>query len=133
MAELDYLFLADFAKVEPSGTLTVVGASWTVLRVQSFPAMHMLGIAGRVRLHAGDAPAPGRLLIEGPDESVSLNLEITIEADQNARVYGDNRVGSLFAVNLPVPIVKAGLHWVRLELEGQTVRSLAFEAVQADR
>lgn len=56
VAELDYAFIAEFAKVE-SGKLTVVGASYTEISARSFPTQHFFSCAGRVRMALGEPPA----------------------------------------------------------------------------
>lgn len=55
MADLDYAFLADYAKVE-RGLLTCVGGSYTHLFVQKLPATHMLYVAGRIRADLDEHP-----------------------------------------------------------------------------
>jgi hypothetical protein len=48
MAELDYAFIAEFAKVE-GGKLTAIGASYMQITPPAFPVAHYLSVAGRIR------------------------------------------------------------------------------------
>jgi len=47
MAELDYAFIAEFAKFE-NGKLTAVGASYIDVRPPVLPAPHTLSVAGEL-------------------------------------------------------------------------------------
>jgi len=46
--ELDYAYLAEFAKVE-NNSLTAVGASYTHVEADRLPVIHTVYVAGRVR------------------------------------------------------------------------------------
>ncbi len=127
LPNLDYAFLAEYAKVEPSGVLNAVGASFTVLSVVQFPAAHLLSVAGRVRMAEGGVPFPLTISFEGPapEESV-ISLEMMVAHGTETAYEG--RVGVLFAATTLVPVVRAGLHHVRISIQNQVVRELAFDA-----
>lgn len=132
VAELDYAFLAEYAKVEPGGNLTAVGASYTHLRVPTFPAGHLVSVAGRVRAHVGDTPAL-RVVVVTPDESVRIETETQLAAAPDARPYGPGHgtIGLQFALSFVFPLPTPGLYNVDLLLDGDQVRHLAFTAEQA--
>jgi hypothetical protein len=128
VADLDYAFLADYAKVERSGTLTAVGASFTHLVVPMLPGTHLMSIAGRVRSTIDAGPVSLTATLTPPDTdrfTVAFNMELT--AGPEARPYGDGRVGLLFAITTAVPLQSEGLYRVALELEGSIARTLMFD------
>lgn len=130
MAVIDYAFLADFARVEPSGSLTVLGASFTFVDVASLPAGRMLAIAGRVRAEA-DETVELDVSITAPQEAFRIGASMMLEPGPGARPYGDNKLGHLFAMNVQVPLPTVGLYVVELKVD-DSHRRLAFEVVVAD-
>jgi hypothetical protein len=82
MAELDYAFIAEFAKVELSGTLTAIGASYLEVRPLVFPAQHPFSIAGRIR---------------APEDTAAINLVIRINPPGNMNVVSQGRRRHAFA------------------------------------
>jgi hypothetical protein len=125
MAMIDYAFLADFAKVEPNGTLTAVGASFTFIEVGGLPAGHLLAVAGRVR-GVIDETVDLTLEIKGPDDAFRIGANLQLEPGPGSRPYGDGKIGHLFAINVQIPLPTAGLYTVELST-GKSSRRLAFE------
>lgn len=136
MAEIDYAFLADFAKVEPHGVLTVVGASWTFIEAPQFPIGWRLAVACRVRGTVSEGPVPFVVTFNGPvgaDQRVSISTEGALVVGDHVRPYGpdSDRVGHLLAMDLQVPLPEPGLYEVIVELpESGERRRIAFEAMQ---
>lgn len=127
LPSLDYAFLADYAAVQPQGTLTVVGASFTFMQVERFPLARQLGIAGRLRVAEGADPVAMTITFRGPgDDAPELAVEM-LATHGPERAY-EGRVGILFAVNTAVPILEPGLHRFTIQLDGKAVRVLAFDA-----
>lgn len=130
MAELDYAFLAEFAKVE-SNQLTVVGASYTHVFTPSLPANHLLYVAGRVRSLEGEVPPILAVKFRSPAEGFEIGVDSNLTAE-HARPY-DGKVGLTFAVGIGVPLMTEGLYEVLVELDGVEVRRLAFDLALGDR
>lgn len=129
MAEIDYAFLADFAKVEPNGTLTSVGASFTYLTAPAFPSAHRIAIAGRVRARVHERDIPFRITFTTPNEQVRLNTEGELSPSPHIRPYGEGWLGHLFALDMQIPLPVPGLYWIEIDVgDGASVRRLAFEA-----
>lgn len=131
MIELDYAFLADYAAVQDS-KLTVVGASFTQLRVPELPVQFMLHIAGRVRCSPDISEAPLHLTITPPDESYRIEADVSLGVPPDSVPYGSppGTVGLLFAVGAPMPLPVSGLYEVTIDIEGVRVRTLRFEAIE---
>lgn len=124
MAELDYAFLAEFAKVE-NNQLTVVGASYTHVFAPTLPANHILYVAGRVRSLEGDEPPTIAIRFRSPAEGFEIGVDSSLEV-VDARPY-DGKIGLTFAIGLGVPLMAEGLYEVLVELDGVQVRRLAFD------
>lgn len=131
MAELDYAFLADFAKVEPNGTLTAVGASWTHLVSPELPAAHRMAVAGRIRAEIDEGAVGLRIDVHGPDGVFKLAAGSELVPGVASRPYGAGLVGLLFALDLQIPLPIAGMYTIYIEINGEQARRLAFEVTKA--
>ena len=131
MAVLDYAFVADFAKVEPNGTLTAIGASWTFVQANTLPSVHRMAVAGRIRGKVGEVPIAIRVDVWGPDDTFRLAAEAQLGPSTKARPYGDGFVGHLFALDLQIPLPAVGLYVIYIDLDGERARRLAFDVVKA--
>lgn len=127
MTELDYAFVADYARVEPNGTLTAIGASWTHLWVSEMPTVHRLSVAGRVRATAAESSVPMRIEVLGPDGEVVVGTDFELQVGEGVTPYRDNRIGLLFAIEAVLPILDVGRFQVRVLVTGECVRDLYFE------
>lgn len=126
MATLDYAFLAEYAHVE-GGKLSALGASYTHAQVASINGLWMMSIAGRVRTTINEPPVELGFRIVAPDGVMEMRQNATVAVDQNARPYGEGKVGVLFATTLALPILATGLHEVFITLNGEEARRLAFD------
>lgn len=131
MADLDYAFIADFAKVESNGTLTAVGASWTHLRARSIPSSHRMAVAGRVRARVDEGPVTIRIDLAGPEGSFRLAADAPLQPVLGVQSYGDGYIGLLFALDVQVPLPKHGLYTIMISVNGEESRRLAFDVVPA--
>lgn len=131
MPELDYAFLADYAKVEPSGTLTVVGGGFTHMAVDDFPVAARIFVVARIRSALGTPPVQINVTF-GPDgrEGPTINAAGLLEVLEDAVPYREDRVGHVLAMELVAPMLDAGRFRVSLEIEGEVARELYFAAGQ---
>jgi len=129
MANLDYAFLADFAKVEPNGTLTTVGASFTFVTAVALPTTHQMAVAGRARGGIDEDAIPLRIEIVGPDEAFQLGAEGLLLKGPHARPYGGGLIGHVFALNVQIPLSTEGLYVVNVRVGDEAPRRLAFDVV----
>jgi hypothetical protein len=127
VADLDYVFLADYARVDPAGTLTAIGASYTIVTAQALPTTHLLSVAGRVRSTLGAPPVNLEVKLNAPDGRYSIALSAELAEGPSPRPYAGNRLGHLFAITTGVPLVAEGLYEVEIHLDGEQVRLLKFE------
>lgn len=130
-AELDYAFLAEFAKTE-KGTLSVIGASFTQVVSHSYPGMMELSVAGRIRrLEEDPAPLVSIRLYADGDETDLVSTERLLEDEEDAVHYA-GKVASIFVLRGPLFLEKPGLYRCDISINGEVVRTLAFEALPAD-
>lgn len=130
MAELDYAYLADYAKAE-NGKLTAVGASYAFVKCDQIPTNHTLVVAGRIRALLGEEP---NLVIRAnsPENSIEIKFEVLLNPQNPPRPY-NGYVGVLFAVTGPLPIFEVGLYTISIEIDDKVVRTLKFEAELASQ
>lgn len=126
-AELDYAYLAEYAKAE-NGTITAVGASFTQVKAHGFPAYLNICAAGRVRRGEGEPDPSLRLSIVPPGGENILEMSFMLTSTEGAVVY-DNKVANVFAVSAPISLTQAGLCEVNIYLNHEHVRRLAFEVM----
>lgn len=124
--ELDYAYLAEFAKVDHDH-LTAIGASYTHVTAQGLPANHQLFVAGRIRAPENGEPFELEIAFRGHHEGSPV---ITLNAEMNpqqvtSKPY-DGKVGMLFAIGFGVPLLHEGLYEILLSIDGEQVRRLAF-------
>lgn len=124
VAELDYAYIAEFAKVE-GGTLSAIGASYTEVQADSFPTTHIFACAGRVRLAAGEDPAEIRVRIVAPEKDYELVATGIVDPESGTEY--DSKVAGVFAFTNSIPLRVEGLYEVFVEINGEEVRRLAFE------
>ncbi len=124
--ELDYAFLAEFAKVDHD-QLTAIGASYTHVTASQLPVTHQLYIAGRIRAPEGGDPFELEIAFQGASEGApELKLSAEIDPAKVTSKPYDGKVGILFAVGTGVPLLAEGLYEVKLSIDGEIVRRLAF-------
>lgn len=132
MAELDYAFLADFAQVS-EGKITAVGASYTHVGVESFPTMFSTTVAGRVRTTKGADPFELKIKVIPPNEEYDIEVAGLLAPPDDARPYGEDKLGVLFAFDAHFPLPAKGLYQVVVLLDGLVARRLAFDAEALNR
>lgn len=128
LPELDYAFLAEFARVDESGTLTSIGASFTRLQIDPANPARLLSTAGRVRMAEDSDPVRMTLSFEGPGNTVRIQMDFELTRSPTAVPY-DGKVGVVFALTSVFPLPAPGLYTVRLLMAEKVVRRLAFEVI----
>lgn len=129
--ELDYAFLAEYASVV-EGKLTVVGASFTVIRADVPSPARPVYIAGRFRVPMEHETIHVGVTVVSPHEGFSIEGSFALEEEPGTRTYL-GRVGRLFSAGLEIPLTAEGLYEVLLTLDGEQVRRLAFDVERIDQ
>jgi len=123
-AQLDYAFLADFAQVA-EGKITAVGASFTHVRVASFPMNFPISIAGRIRVGKDTQTVAMSIRITPEAKTYEIELDGLLST-KDSRPYG-SKIGVLFALTTQVFVAQSGLYQVEVMIEGVLSRTLKFD------
>jgi hypothetical protein len=127
LPDLDYAFLTEYAKVEPQGTLSVIGASFSRIQIPTVPSTLNIFLAGRLRAAEGSQPVHIAIHVSGPTPS-SPRLELETQfAIEGSEPY-EGRIGILFSVGVAMPVTSHGVHEFAILVEGKHARSLKFHA-----
>ncbi|MGO9382181.1 MAG: DUF6941 family protein [Mycobacterium sp.] len=127
MAELDYAFIAEFAKVE-NGKLTAVGASYIDVRPPVLPAPHTLSVAGRIRAPEDTKAVGLTIRVNPPGNAMNMVVDWQMEPGPETVPY-DGKIGVLFAVSAAILLTTEGLCEVFIDVDKVRQRRLAFRVV----
>ncbi|MFT4227954.1 DUF6941 family protein [Micropruina sp.] len=118
--ELDYAYLAQFARVDPDGTLTALNASF--LRLIADPGAGVpLAVAGRIRFMSEPYEADLTVAFRSPSGG-RLDFVTHVRAEEPT-TYADTRRHVLFALNTTV-VSEQGEYVVEISIDNVTVRTL---------
>lgn len=124
--ELDYALLAEWARVNASGSLTVIDGSF--LRVSApLGTLFPIAVAGRIRFLHAPYEANVRVQFEMP-EGPTLSFETLATAEEETS-YGEGRRHVLFALNTQLPVLAPGSYRVGIFLNEDLARELYFTTV----
>lgn len=124
MAELEYALLAEFAKVDDAGGLTLVGAHRAAYEVVGVPNQHVVCLAGRLFMGRREPAAMLSLGALTPEGEVPLVAQWAVEPRPAALENG--RLPVCFAATLVAPVPAAGAYALSLSVNGELVRHLPF-------
>lgn len=123
--ELDYAFPAEWAKVNPDGTLTSINASFLHF-VSPLGAPMQFAVAARLRFTGACTDCDLRIELRAPDGS-TMTFKDHIEA-ANAPTYGDPpRRHVLTVLNTGFIIQAYGMVNIKIFLNDSLVRTLMFD------
>ncbi len=128
MAELDYALLADYARVDADGTLTLVGGHRTTIAVPGLPAQQVLAVAGRLWMGRREPAAQLALSARTPEGDVGT---ISAWPVRPGLEQGDapGRVSAAFAIAVVAPLTSTGPHDLVLSVNDEAVAQLPFAVV----
>jgi hypothetical protein len=120
MASLDFAFLAEFAKIEATATITSVGAGIKGIGVLPDPGSIQIYVAGGVSRDLGEGEATLTMTLEAPNAEYSLSRSETMSP---APTRGDFS-STVFAIALEVPIVGYGKYQVQVAINDEVAQTL---------
>lgn len=127
MAQLDYALLAEHARLEPGGTVSLLGASFSQLVVPAVPAQVPLAVVGRVLFSVGEGSQALLLTILGPDDLFRVTLDTEVDTPSDP-VPGVGPAVS-FVISLMLPLPAEGVYSIQLALEGAVSKTMEFRVV----
>lgn len=133
MARLDYALLTEHARVDPGGTLSVLGGSFSRLAVASVPAQVHLAVAGRVLIDGEEDPISVRVTFDGPvDSGLKVSFETELEPPGDDPVEGV-APAITFAVAGPWPVPSEGLYAITVQVAESEPARMTFRVSLATR
>lgn len=127
-AQLDFALVAQFAKLEPGGLLTVVGATVDGIGTEEVPTQAALTVVVRILVGQEErsAAVPVALSFRGPsgDSLITLSTEFTPEPDLRP-VAG--QVGAILIANAMLPLPEYGSYELQVRLSDELVKSLPLD------
>jgi hypothetical protein len=125
VASLDYVIMSEFARLGPSGLVTIVGGSFDRLQAPQRGAGQQLFVTLRALLEETETSALFEVKVRPP--TGQFEIKVTGQAARRPEALPlDGHVGVIATVGLVVPLQTEGRHEVRVSLgDGQT-RTLPF-------
>ena len=130
MATLDYALLAEYARVDASGLITIVGGSFDRIEAATGPeAIYHIYVALRVLVEESEAanlvPVEVRVLSPG---DYQMAVSTRVQPSPSAESF-DGRYSIMLAIGLNLPLPVAGRYVVQVSIDGGVARDLPFNVV----
>jgi len=129
--EVEFLILADAVQAV-NGKLYMLGGGWTTLHAAAIPTTHPLGIAFGLRVSWQETNQVHRLeikMVDSDGASIIQPIQAALEMGRPPGIRSGADQTAVIAVNAAVQFTKAGRYEVQAAVEGQTVRTVAFDVV----
>jgi hypothetical protein len=126
MARLQYVLLAEYARVDAGGLLTIAGAGFDHIVVPAIPGSVAMACALRVLLREDEKSTRLAITIR-PPQGPGLALESVVSAPEEAKAH-QGEVGVAFAATFGLPITAAGIYSFSVSVDGVESERLSFEA-----
>jgi Family of unknown function (DUF6941) len=125
MASLDFVLLAEYARVDQAGLITIVGGGFDRVRVPAQGGMQQVFVAMRIVLDEREPDVPFEVKAQSPDNHYQIGVAGTTRRVPDVQP-SDGKINFIAAIGLVVPIQMAGRYLVQIVLAGEVVRSLPF-------
>lgn len=125
MATLDYVIVSEFARVDPSGLVTIVGGSFDRIHAPQPGVGHPIFITLRALLEEAESSVSFEVKVRPPTGIFEIGISGQA-ARRHEAVPIDGRVGVVATVGLVVPLQTEGRHEVRVSLGDRETRTLPF-------
>lgn len=127
MAELDFAMLAEYARLDAAGLLTVVGGGFDRVQASGPGLVHRMSVAARIKLADDESGANFEIKIIPPGPSnFTMGISGVSTIKEGAQPVAGN-AGVISVVDLGVPISEAGRYTVQFFIAGKLARELPFE------
>lgn len=125
MASLDYVLLAEYAKIDPAGLTTIVGGGFDRVRGLAPGGVQQVFVAMRIVLDEHEAEVPFEVKVQSPDNEYEVGVTGATSRARDAQPF-EGKVNFNAAIGLAVPIRMGGRYVAQIMLAGEVVRHLAF-------
>ncbi len=125
MATLDYVVMSEFARIDPSGLVTIVGGSFDRVHAPERGVGQQLFVTLRALLEEGETSVSFEVKVRPPTDE--FEIKITGQTTRRPDAFPiDGRVGVVATVGLVVPLQTEGRYEVQVSLEDGQTRILPF-------
>lgn len=125
MAKLDYAVLAEYARIDAGGLVTIVGGSFDRVQAPTAGGVQQMYVALRVLLGEGDGDVPFDVKVIAPAGQYEIGLSgVAGRGDGAEPTDGFHAFVAAVGVGAPLPV--AGRYVVQILLQGEVVRELPF-------
>ncbi|WP_037317169.1 DUF6941 family protein [Amycolatopsis orientalis] len=127
MAELDFAMLAEYARVDPAGLLTVAGGAFDQIEAPGPGLVQRMALAFRLTFEPDEASTTLEIKINQPgNDSFALGLSSTVSPQVEGRKIV-TKPAVVMAVDMGFPVMAAGRYIVQIIVAGQLVKELPFD------
>lgn len=126
MATLDYALLAEYARVDAAGLITIVGGSFDRIEAAESEGIHRIYVALRVLADESEAanPVPVEIRVLSPGD-YQMAMSTRIRPNPSAEPF-DGHYNITLAVGLNLPLPVAGRYVIQVSIDGRVARDLPF-------
>lgn len=126
MADLDFALLAEFARVDPAGLLTLVGGGFDRVQASGPGLVQQMFVVMRVHLAEDERTVGFEVRVAPPGEE-PFKIRVSGVASANPQeVSPSGRHAVVTVVGLGIPINTQGRYVVQVFIAGSLVRELPF-------
>ncbi|MET7287577.1 hypothetical protein [Streptomyces sp. NPDC005573] len=125
MARLQYVVLAEYARVDAGGLLTIAGAGFDRISVNTLPSQIPLACAMRVLLPESEKDARLSVALR-PPSGVGLRMESVLTPPAEAKPH-DGVVGVAFAATFGLPVSSTGTYVFEVSVNDAPAERISFE------
>jgi len=125
VATLDYVVMSEYARIDPSGLVTIVGGSFDRVQAQQRGAGQQLFITLRALLEEAETSVSFQVKVRPPTGQFEIAITGQTERQTDALPI-DGLVGVVATVGLVVPLLTEGRHEVQVSLDDSQTRILPF-------
>ena len=125
MAALDYVIVSEYARIDPSGLVTIVGGSFYRVHALQPGASQQLFLSLRALLEETETSVSFEVKVRPPTDQFMIGITGQTARRPDARSI-DGHVGVVATVGLLVPLLMEGRHEVQISLDDSQTRTLPF-------
>lgn len=125
MATLDYVIVSEYARIDPSGLVTIVGGSFDRVQAPQPGAGQQLFITLRALLEEQETSVSFEVKVRPPTNQFTIGITGQTARRPDALAI-DGRVGVVATVGVLVPLLMEGRYEVQISLDDSQTRTLSF-------
>lgn len=126
MADLDFALLAEFARVDPAGLLTLVSGGFDRVQASGPGLVQQVFVAFRTQLDEGERTVGFKVRVVSPGEDQPEVAVSGVTAANPPAEPQPQQLGVVSVVGLGIPINAEGRYVVQVSIGGSLARELPF-------